>query len=57
MFVNELRKVFDHPVQGREASIQQGSHSVAEYYEFRTLAGEAGWDHFRQFLLLVYQRS
>lgn len=49
-FVQELKKVFDHPVQGKEASkrlltIRQGSRSVAEYsVEFRTLAAEAGWD-------------
>lgn len=50
MFVGELKKVFDHPVQGKEASkrlltIRQGSRSVAEYsVDFRTLAAEAGWD-------------
>lgn len=49
-FESELKKVFDHPVQGKEASkrllcLNQGSHSVAEYsVEFRTLAAEAGWD-------------
>ncbi|KAK7884344.1 hypothetical protein WMY93_027467 [Mugilogobius chulae] len=49
-FEDELRKVFDHPVQGKEASkrllsIQQGTRSVAEYsVEFRTLAAEAKWD-------------
>ncbi|XP_037609788.1 uncharacterized protein LOC119478845 [Sebastes umbrosus] len=42
----ELRKVFDHPVQGKEAanrllSLRQGSKSVAEYaVEFRILAAE-----------------
>lgn len=46
-FVSELKKVFDHPVQGQEAStrllnIRQGERSVAEYsVEFRTLAAEA----------------
>lgn len=49
-FERELKKVFDHPVQGKEASkrllcLNQGAHSVAEYsIEFRTLAAEAGWD-------------
>lgn len=49
-FERELKKVFDHPVQGKEASkrllcLNQGAHSVAEYsVEFRTLAAEAGWD-------------
>lgn len=50
-FVKELKKVFDHSVQGREASkrllnLHQGTQSVAEYsVEFRTLAAEAGWDN------------
>lgn len=50
VFQNELRKVFDHPVKGKEASkrllnLSQGPRSVAEYsVEFRTLAAEAGWD-------------
>ncbi|KAK7922262.1 hypothetical protein WMY93_009164 [Mugilogobius chulae] len=49
-FVTELKRVFDHPVKGKEAAkrlltIHQGSRSVAEYsVEFRTLAAEAGWD-------------
>lgn len=50
-FESELKKVFDHPVQGKEAakrllSIHQGTRSVAEFsVEFRTLAAEAGWDN------------
>ncbi|KAK7938999.1 hypothetical protein WMY93_002325 [Mugilogobius chulae] len=50
MFKAELKKVFDHPVQGKEASkrlltVNQGSRSVADYsVEFRTLAAEANWD-------------
>lgn len=50
VFVGELRKVFDHPVQGKEAakrllSLRQASRSAAEYsIDFRTLAAEAGWD-------------
>lgn len=49
-FVGELKKVFDHPVKGRDASkrlltLHQGTRSVAEYsVEFRTLSAEAGWD-------------
>ncbi|XP_054863454.1 protein LDOC1-like [Amphiprion ocellaris] len=49
-FVEEMRKNFDHPVSGRDAStrlgsIQQGSRSVAEYArEFRTLAAEVDWN-------------
>lgn len=49
-FVSEMRRVFDHPVQGKEAakrllSLRQGSLSVAEYaVEFRILAAESGWD-------------
>ena len=48
-FVEEMKKVFDHPVTGREAgkrliTISQGRRSVAEYaVEFRTLAGEVAW--------------
>lgn len=49
-FVAEMSKVFDHPVQGKDASmrllsLRQGSRSVAEYaIEFRTLATESGWN-------------
>lgn len=49
-FISELRRVFDHPVQGREAekrllSLHQGSSSVASYsIDFRILAAECGWD-------------
>ncbi|KAK0131553.1 Retrotransposon-like protein 1 [Merluccius polli] len=45
-----MKKVFDHPVQGREASqrllqLRQGSRSVASFaVEFRTLAAESGWN-------------
>lgn len=47
-FTDEMKRVFDHPVQGRDASyrltaICQGSQSVADYtIEFRTLAAESG---------------
>ena len=49
-FTEEMRRVFDHPVQGREASqrlllLRQGSRSVASFaVEFRTLAVESGWN-------------
>uniref|UniRef100_A0A3P8RK92 CCHC-type domain-containing protein n=1 Tax=Amphiprion percula TaxID=161767 RepID=A0A3P8RK92_AMPPE len=49
-FVQEMRKVFDHPVRGRDAggrlfSLRQASRSTAEYaVEFRTLAAESGWN-------------
>lgn len=49
-FVNEMKKVFDHPVRGREAGsrlshLRQGRLSVAEYtVGFRTLAAESGWN-------------
>ena len=49
-FSSEMRKVFDHPVKGREAtsqllSLRQGNQSVAQYaVDFRILAVESGWD-------------
>ena len=49
-FLEEFRRVFDHPSQGADAagrlhSLQQGSRGVADYtLEFRTLAAESGWD-------------
>ena len=49
-FTNDMRKVFDHPVRGREASqrllwLCQGSRSVASFaVEFRTLVAESGWN-------------
>lgn len=49
-FVNEMRKVFDHPVRGKEASsrllsLRQGSAPVSQYaIDFRILAAECGWD-------------
>ena len=49
-FTEEMKKVFHHPVSGRDAtkrllSLRQGSRSVAEYsVEFRTLAAEAEWN-------------
>uniref|UniRef100_A0AAQ5ZXR0 CCHC-type domain-containing protein n=1 Tax=Amphiprion ocellaris TaxID=80972 RepID=A0AAQ5ZXR0_AMPOC len=49
-FTAEMRKIFDHPVRGRDAadrllSISQGSRSVADYaVDFRTLASETDWN-------------
>lgn len=49
-FVEEMKKVFDHPVEGSVAAsrlftLRQGSQSAAEYsIEFRILAAEAGWN-------------
>ena len=49
-FTAEMRKVFDHPVRGKEAgkrllSLRQGSGSVANCaIDFRILAAESGWD-------------
>ncbi|KAJ8271735.1 hypothetical protein COCON_G00105940 [Conger conger] len=46
----EMRKVFDHPVRGREASnrllsLRQGSAPVSSYaVDFRILAAQSGWD-------------
>ena len=48
--VCEMRRVFDHPVRGKEASsrllsLRQGSDSVAQFASnFRILAAESGWD-------------
>ena len=49
-FTKEMRKIFDHPLKGKEAanrllSLRQGSSSVAQYaIDFRILAAESGWD-------------
>lgn len=49
-FEAELKRVFDHPVLGKEAAkrllaLRQGSRSAAEFsVDFRTLAAESGWD-------------
>ncbi len=49
-FTDEMRRVFDHPVKGRQAvspllDLQQGRLSVSEYaVNFRILAAESGWD-------------
>uniref|UniRef100_A0A8C9XZN5 Retrotransposon gag domain-containing protein n=1 Tax=Sander lucioperca TaxID=283035 RepID=A0A8C9XZN5_SANLU len=48
-FTAEMRKLFDHPVRGRDAanlfSLHQGARSVADFViEFRTLAVESEWN-------------
>ena len=49
-FTAEMRKLFDHPVRGKDAakrlfSLCQGARSVADFViEFRTLAVESGWN-------------
>lgn len=49
-FTSEMQRVFDHPLQGKEASsrllsLRQGSGSVSTYsIDFRILAAECGWD-------------
>ena len=49
-FLEEFRRMFDHPSQGSDAagrlhSLRQGARSVADYtLEFRTLAADSGWD-------------
>ncbi|KAI3352501.1 hypothetical protein L3Q82_005453 [Scortum barcoo] len=49
-FIAEMKKVFDHPVQGQEAvkrllDLRQGSQSVAAYsVDFSILAAASGWD-------------
>lgn len=50
LFISEIRKVFDHPVRGREAanwlpSLHQGNRPVVEYtVQLRILAAESSWD-------------
>lgn len=50
-FTEEMKKIFDHPLKGKEAatrllSLKQGSSSVAQYaIDFRILAAESGWDN------------
>lgn len=49
-FTEELKRVFDRSVSGREAArklteLQQGDRSVTDYsIDFRTLAAETGWN-------------
>ena len=49
-FLEEFRRVFDHPTQGSDAAgrlhtLSQETRSVADYtLEFRTLAADSGWD-------------
>lgn len=50
-FIQEMRKVFDHPVKEREATslmlrLRQGSQSVSLYaLEFHILSAESGWNY------------
>lgn len=50
-FTSEMQRVFDHPLQGKEASnrllsLRQGSGSVSAYsIDFRILVNECGWDN------------
>ncbi|XDV31030.1 hypothetical protein PO909_033807 [Leuciscus waleckii] len=50
LFVEEFKRVFDHPVSGRESSrqlltLKQGSCSTADFaIEFRTIASGSGWN-------------
>lgn len=49
-FVEEMRRVFDHPVRGGDAvqqliNLRQGDLCVADYaVEFRTMAADSGWN-------------
>lgn len=49
-FTTEMKRIFDHPIQSKEAgqrliSLRQGSTSVAQYaLNFRIAAAESGWD-------------
>ncbi|KAK7940549.1 hypothetical protein WMY93_003875 [Mugilogobius chulae] len=49
-FTAEMRRIFDHPIQCKEAgqrlfSLRQGTSSVAQYsLNFRIAAAESGWD-------------
>lgn len=49
-FTNEMRRIFDHPLKGKEAAkrllmLSQGSSPVAQYaVDFKILAAESGWD-------------
>ncbi len=60
-FIEEMRRVFDHPVSGREAAsrllqLTQASPSVAELaVDFRTLAMESGWN--QEALTVAFNRA
>ncbi len=49
LFTDKMRRVFDHPVKGRQAmgqllDLQQGKDSVSQYaIRFRILAAKSGW--------------
>ena len=50
LFTAEMREIFDHPLQGKEASsrllsLLQGSSTVSQYsVDFRILEAACGWD-------------
>lgn len=49
-FTTEMKRIFDHPIQSKEAgqrlfTLRQGPNSVAQYaLNFRIAAAESGWD-------------
>lgn len=50
LFVAEMRKIFDHPVQGREAEgqllrLRQGARSVKFAVDYHILVAESGWEN------------
>ncbi|KAG1967775.1 retrotransposable element [Pimephales promelas] len=57
---NEMKKVFDRSVSGREAArtlaeLRQGRRSVSEFsIEFRTLAAECGWNEEAQWDMFLH---
>lgn len=61
LFIDEMRRVFEHPVRGREAAsrllqLTQGTRNVAELaVEFRTLAVESGWN--QEALTVAFNRA
>lgn len=60
-FEEEFKRVFDHPISGREASkrllsLQQGTRSAAEYaIHFRTIAAGSGWNN--ESLMVCFQNG
>lgn len=60
-FEEEFKRVFDHPISGREASkrllsLQQGSRTAAEYaIHFRTIAAGSGWNN--ESLMVCFQNG
>lgn len=60
-FEMEFKKVFDHPIRGREASkrlltLQQDGRSAADYaIQFRTMAAGSGWNE--ESLMVCFQNG